>query len=42
MEKAKLEGAIRHYDSPVGGQHTRVAGAHETAARMRQPAGSMR
>lgn len=42
MEKAKPEGAIRQNDSPVGGQNTRVSDAHETAARMRRPAGSAR
>jgi len=42
MEKAKPEGAIRHHDSPVGGQHTRVSDAYGAAARMRRPAGSLR
>ncbi len=42
MEKAKPEEAIRHHDSPVDGQNTRVADAHEAAARMRKPAGSAR
>ncbi|RQZ20500.1 hypothetical protein DIE14_29450 [Burkholderia sp. Bp9017] len=42
MEKAKPEEAIRHHDSPVGGQNTRVSDAHEAAARMRRQARSAR
>ncbi|RKU00294.1 hypothetical protein C7H84_27995 [Burkholderia sp. Nafp2/4-1b] len=42
MEKAKPEGAIRRYDSPVCGQTTRASDAHGAAARMRRPAGSAR